>query len=300
MIAVCFLLAIVTLVAVEPTTVPTTAVPTTTILELTTTAPSYLDEGCWRNKIPQKLDNLERTDKRLDKWNYKRRTDAINKCYMVAHDAGYDFFAIGNKGQCWAGFGDIYMNYGRSRSCPKSGKGKNGIVNVYMINKSEKADETTLPPTTLPPTTLPPATLPPTTLPPTTLPPTTLPLTTLPPTTLAATTLSPTTPEPTTPEPTTHEPTTPELTTPELTTPESTTTPTTTTTTTTTTTKPTTTRATFRCGRYTCYKDSHYCGGTFTDHCSDLKRSGKMCLYSKECRSKSCKWRWSSFAVVCA
>merc|ERR1712168_393325 len=207
-IAVCFLLAIVTLVAVEPTTtVPTTAVPTT-ILELTTTAPSYLDEGCWRNKIPQKLDNLERTDKRLDKWNYKRRTDAINKCYMVAHDAGYDFFAIGNKGQCWAGFGDIYMNYGRPRSCPKSGKGKNGIVNVYMINKSEKADETTLPPTTLPSTTLPPTTLPPTTPPPTTLPPTTVPPTTLPPTTLPPTTLAPTTLPPTTLPPTTLPPTT--------------------------------------------------------------------------------------------
>jgi len=107
--------------------------------------------GCWFNKLPQKLDNLERTDKRLDKWNYKKRADAINKCFDVAHDAGYDFFAVGNSGQCWAGYGDIYQHYGRvklAKKCPKSGKGKNGIVNVYMINKSLPADATTLPPTT--------------------------------------------------------------------------------------------------------------------------------------------------------
>jgi len=101
----------------------------------TCTDHGYEDMGCWRNKIVQKLNLLERTDERLDKWNYKNRDDAINKCMNVAADAGYDFFAVGNKGQCWAGHGDIYQHYGQPRECPTGGKGKYGIVNVYMIKK---------------------------------------------------------------------------------------------------------------------------------------------------------------------
>merc|ERR1719219_3225945 len=138
------------------TEVPATEVPTTTVstfmpIETTTEYIAYLDMGCWRNKIPQKLDLLERTDKRLDKYNYKKSSDAINKCFAVAADAGYDFFGVGNKGQCWAGYGEIYQTYGKPRSCPKSGKGKHGIVNVYMINKSMRAETPTFPPTTAPP-----------------------------------------------------------------------------------------------------------------------------------------------------
>merc|ERR1712002_267429 len=209
---------------------------TTTKEILTTTAEPYVDFGCWNNKVPQKMDNLEKTDKRLDKHNYKKRTDAINKCYQVARDAGYDFFGLGNKGQCWAGYGDIYQTYSQPKSCPKTGKGKYGVVNVYMINKSEKADETTLPPTT-----------------------------TEPPTTTYPTTIPYTTPEPTTMIITTQEET-------EM----------------------------ISCGSKTCRSDTQYCGGTFTNHCSNLKSKGSMCLYSKECYSKSCKWFWSKFSVRCA
>merc|ERR1711931_4878 len=107
----------------------TTPPPTTT-----TTAP-FEDMGCWRNKIVQQLDLLERTDARLDKFNYKKRSDAINKCADVATDAGYDFFAVGNNGQCWGGHGDTYQHYGQPNKCPPGGKGKYAVVNVYKINK---------------------------------------------------------------------------------------------------------------------------------------------------------------------
>ena len=79
---------------------------------------------CWRSKAPQRLQNLERSDARLDKHNYKRREDAINKCYVVALDAGYEYFGVGNKGQCWGGVDENYKYYGAVKSCPKNGKGK--------------------------------------------------------------------------------------------------------------------------------------------------------------------------------
>merc|ERR1712080_255719 len=38
-------------------------------------------------------------------------------------------------GQCWAGNGEVYKAHGKPRSCPPNGKGYNGVVNVYRINK---------------------------------------------------------------------------------------------------------------------------------------------------------------------
>jgi len=95
----------------------------------------FTDLKCWKNKVPQNVTRLEGTDSRLDKYNYKLRTDAISKCHVVARDAGYDFFAVGNSGQCWAGRGDEYKTYGEPKSCPKHGGGKYGVINVYEIVK---------------------------------------------------------------------------------------------------------------------------------------------------------------------
>jgi len=93
----------------------------------------FADLKCWKNKVPQQMDNLERTDPRLDQYDYKRRTDAISKCHAVARDAGYDFFAVGNNGQCWAGDGETYKHYGQPRSCPNHGEGRYGVTHVYEI-----------------------------------------------------------------------------------------------------------------------------------------------------------------------
>merc|ERR1712168_268751 len=126
--------------APEPTTSapePTTAVPepTTAAPEPTSAEPEaeFENEGCYKNKMPHKVTLLERTDKRLDKYNYKKRENAIQKCFEVAKDAGYAHFAIGNKGQCWGSKGDEYAEQGEAKVCPAHGKGKYAVINVYSI-----------------------------------------------------------------------------------------------------------------------------------------------------------------------
>ena len=81
------------------------------------------------------ITKLEGMDSRLDKQNYKKRDDAINKCFLVAADMGYDFFAVGNGGQCFGGFIVKYKHYGPAKVCPASGKGKYGIINAYKIGE---------------------------------------------------------------------------------------------------------------------------------------------------------------------
>merc|ERR1712168_1018785 len=122
-----------TTAAPEPTTAapePTTAAP-----EPTTDEPEaeFENEGCFKNKMPHKVTLLERTDKRLDKYNYKKRENAIQKCFEVAKDAGYAHFAIGNKGQCWGSKGEEYAEQGEAKVCPAHGKGKYAVINVYSI-----------------------------------------------------------------------------------------------------------------------------------------------------------------------
>jgi len=112
----------------------------------------YKDLGCWRNKIPQRVDRLEGTDERLDGENYKLREDAISKCHVVARDQGYTIFAVGNKGQCWAGDENSYQEYGQLKSCPAGGKGRYAVIHVYQIVRSAALPTTAPPP---PPTTIP-------------------------------------------------------------------------------------------------------------------------------------------------
>merc|ERR1711931_44751 len=104
----------------------------------TTAAPEagFESEGCWRNKIPQKMTLLEGTGGLVG--NYKQRENAIEKCYEVAKAAKYEHFAIGNKGQCWASNGHDHELYGKAKRCPKNGKGRYAVVNVYAIGVHHK------------------------------------------------------------------------------------------------------------------------------------------------------------------
>merc|ERR1712080_243660 len=103
----------------------------------------YVNLKCWRNKVPQEVTRLEGTDDILDRHNYKKRADAINKCHVAAKAAGYDFFSIGNGGQCWAGKGQEYKKYGLVTKCPEDGKGFYGAMNVYEF--IEETVQTTTP-----------------------------------------------------------------------------------------------------------------------------------------------------------
>jgi len=99
--------------------------------------------GCWKSKSPVKLTKLEGNDKRLDKQDWKKRDDAVNKCYLVAKDMGYELFGVGGKGQCWGGAGDAYKAYGPAKSCPDNGKGYYKVVNVYIIDHPSTTTTTT-------------------------------------------------------------------------------------------------------------------------------------------------------------
>jgi len=104
--------------------------------------PPFEDMGCYKNKNPTKLTKLEGSDERLDHYNYKKREDAIVKCYSVAKDRGFEYFSVGNKGQCFASNGNSHKYYGKARSCPANGKGYYGVVNVYKIGDSAPVEPT--------------------------------------------------------------------------------------------------------------------------------------------------------------
>jgi hypothetical protein len=102
------------------------------------------DLGCWRNRVPQTMTNLEGTDPRLDK-QYRKRVDPVNKCHVVARDAGFGVFALGNKGQCWAGNGEDYKVYGQVAKCPKHGKGRYGVMHAYQIGCDKRCPKILMP-----------------------------------------------------------------------------------------------------------------------------------------------------------
>jgi len=106
----------------------------------------YKDQKCWRNPMPQHLTLLEGTDDRLD-GQYQKRENAVEKCHQVSSEGDYDYFAVGNRGQCWAGFGDSYMDYGTALQCPSNGKGKYAVVNIYQYNFEPAVGPTTPEPT---------------------------------------------------------------------------------------------------------------------------------------------------------
>merc|ERR1711931_27954 len=98
------------------------------------------DVGCWKNKQPTQLKRLEGSDARLDK-PYRKRTEAKEKCFAVAKDAGYSFFSLGNKGQCWAGHGSDYNKQPKVKYCPAGGKGRYGVIHAYeIVNAAEPKD----------------------------------------------------------------------------------------------------------------------------------------------------------------
>merc|ERR1712080_638090 len=133
-VAVCFVLAVVTTVQSED-------------------GEGYQDVGCWKARPPftrRQWINLEGSDSRLDKKNWRKREDAVNKCYMVARDMGYSAFGVGRKGKCWGGYGILFMDQGKAKRCPANGKGYNAVVNAYMIDfktteVTEATEESTTP-----------------------------------------------------------------------------------------------------------------------------------------------------------
>merc|ERR1712176_649244 len=83
----------------------------------------------------------EGTYERLD-GSFKKRSEAVNKCFVVARDLGFHFFALADRGRCWAGYNDNYKVYEKSKRCPPLGKGFCGVANVYIIVETDIKDST--------------------------------------------------------------------------------------------------------------------------------------------------------------
>ena len=85
----------------------------------------------WYPAIP----SLERKDPQLDGANYKRRTDAIEKCAFVAKQRRNKVFALQDGGMCLSSSTAhmTFQTYGRSSKCKSDGKGGKEANQVYVI-----------------------------------------------------------------------------------------------------------------------------------------------------------------------
>lgn len=97
----------------------------------------YKPLGCFRDGNPRSLDLLEGNDKvkLILEDHYKRRRDAINKCYKAAKSLGYKIFAVQDGGACVSSKQSpvTYNKYGKSYECAKDGKGGPMANSVYEI-----------------------------------------------------------------------------------------------------------------------------------------------------------------------
>jgi len=98
---------------------------------------SFLSFGCWRDTLRRAVPSLEGTDPRLD-GNYATRKYAVQKCYEVAKDRGFEYFVVQNGGWCGssANAASRVRMYGPSRTC-KNGKGGLWANDIYMIIRAE-------------------------------------------------------------------------------------------------------------------------------------------------------------------
>ncbi|XP_035699356.1 uncharacterized protein LOC118431996 [Branchiostoma floridae] len=94
----------------------------------------YISLGCWRDTGDRAIPTLEGSDPRLD-GPYQNRQDAIRKCYNVAKDRGFSYFAVQNGGWCASSpiAGETYQKYGRSSTCGNDGEGGPWGNEVYKI-----------------------------------------------------------------------------------------------------------------------------------------------------------------------
>jgi len=103
---------------------------------------SYLNFGCWR-AVPgiRGIPSIEGTDPRLRGY-YKARADAIQKCYEVARERNFEWFAVQDGGACYssADAGAKVRSFGPSRLC-RNGKGGRKANDIYMVVKSDDVCE---------------------------------------------------------------------------------------------------------------------------------------------------------------
>jgi len=97
----------------------------------------YKPVGCWKDKIPRAMTDLEGSSDAL-KVHYKRRENPVENCYTAAIEHKMSVFGIQDGGQC---FGSQSMQaakqYGSSSAC-SSDKGGPMANNVYELTALTK------------------------------------------------------------------------------------------------------------------------------------------------------------------
>ena len=89
--------------------------------------------GCFKDKARRAIRTLERRSRFL-KGHYRRRRDAIRKCFQAAYRRGYKVFALQHQGWCASSRMAhlTYRKYGKSNRC-RNGKGGPWANDVYVL-----------------------------------------------------------------------------------------------------------------------------------------------------------------------
>ena len=102
-------------------------------------ANEYKSLGCYKYKPNMGMTVLEGEDPDVLDGDYKLRTNAIEKCELVAMKKRYGVFAIHDGGACLVSrIQDPKFNkYGISQDCKSDGKGASGASHVYLTSGTE-------------------------------------------------------------------------------------------------------------------------------------------------------------------
>ena len=97
----------------------------------------YQGLGCWKDAIPRVMQTLEGNGNVsfvLDR-HYKRRANAVQKCYKAALSLGFRIFAVQDGGQCFSSSSaeSTYQNIGPSTACLTDGAGGPMANEVYKM-----------------------------------------------------------------------------------------------------------------------------------------------------------------------
>ena len=93
---------------------------------------AYTHLGCWRDTGNRAVPQIDGSDPRI-RGNYKRRDNAINRCFQVARQRKMVLFAVQDGGWCAAAANfKGYLRYGKSNKC-RNGKGGPWANDVYRI-----------------------------------------------------------------------------------------------------------------------------------------------------------------------
>ena len=103
----------------------------------TSTTATYESLGCWKDDLPRAitadLEGIINPSNLYDE-HYKRRSNAVQKCFKAALSQGKTVFAIQDGGQCFSSNSAqvTYKKYGSSNECVQ-GKGGPMANDVYEI-----------------------------------------------------------------------------------------------------------------------------------------------------------------------